>query len=170
MKFSASFYFLASLQATLVLMTTSIPQSSYAPINHQAPKGCPGVGAINWHQDLKHKLVKRDSLSSGTPARALDARVNGLPYGNCPGGGQTDPFIFRTSRAVQLIWNFAGYHVVNQIVGLYQVVQNGPDKVIAISLAASYECPSFTPIEGVRYYIKMWGGHHLSMEWGFRPV
>lgn len=103
MKVSMSTYFLASLMATLVLVTTSLPQSPsgrpdgisnrgvypYDPFHFRPLRRCLGVGALNNHQDLKHKLLKRDSQSPGAPVRALDPRLLVFPCGRLASGGQT---------------------------------------------------------------------------------
>lgn len=107
MNFSTATYYLAALVAILVEVTTSLPRSPLVPrdgrsrrkhhwndpFDYQTAKGCPGVGAIQYHTDVELKLLKRDAQSPESQAAALDPRkAIDLPCDLIIHGGQSDTF------------------------------------------------------------------------------
>lgn len=88
---------LASLMATLVVVTTSLPQLGKTRhphhfFNHQPPKGCLVISSQNYRLDVELKLLKRDSQSPKTHAVALSSRVPPLACGETVGAGQSTTF------------------------------------------------------------------------------
>lgn len=78
MRFSVSTCYLASLVATLVIVTTSLPQLRFG----QNPSGCLRNLAANVQHDIGAGRVKRESQTSETPASALKPqRKSNLPCG-----------------------------------------------------------------------------------------
>lgn len=172
MRFSTSTCFLASLVATLVLMTKSLPQSTSgrpndmskrkhypkASFNFYLPKGCIGVPARHHRPRIGGKLVKRDSQSSGTPARALVPRFpHPLPCGAVRVGGLTDTFRFIAPGLVTFSWNFGLASLTDQVIRLMRVIPDGPDIPIASALALKFEYHYITVSQNFDYYIQVEG-------------
>lgn len=180
MHFSAAAFYLASLMANIVAVTTSIPQPHDVvsrrknhpidPFNYQAPKGCFGIGVTYWSHDLGEIPVKRDAQVLDThDAAALDPRSKPpLACGSFSSGGQSDPFGFPAIRPLMLFWNLGGAGIAGQVVKIMRVVQNGPDEVIRIAPARRYRS-AFTPVAGAIYFIVMGGvrDDNILLTWFF---
>lgn len=178
MRFSTSTCYLASIVASLVQVTTSLPQSPFGPpdgilnrelpINHQSPKNCLQVRATDFLHDVGGKGVRRDSQSSGTLARASEPGHFAFPCGKIQGGGETEPFELATAQTVRLLWNFGDSeaHVFHQLIRIVEVKPNGPDKVVAAAGAYSYHIV-FNPVLGRSYYVLLSGSSQLVMTWFF---
>lgn len=188
MHFSAATCYLASLVATLVVVTTSLPQPPAGPpdvisrrkiypndpFNYQPPKGCLGVGATNYKHDVGGELKERDLQSPETHIGALDLRspamqiVPLLPCGIVVAGGQSDPFGFPDTRSVRLLWNLGGALVSAQVVRIVQVVPNGGDIVVVRAMARCFSYSNFTPVAGRLYYIYLTtAGAARQLTWFF---
>lgn len=131
MRCSATTGYLASLVATFVVVTMSLPQSPAGPsevissrtnrndpFNYQPPKNCPRVGATKYKHDVDSGLKGRDLQSPETHTGALDPRMEIhplLPCGIVPAGGQSDPFGFPDTRTVRLLWNLGGAAVLHSV-------------------------------------------------------
>lgn len=157
MRFSASTYYLASLLATLVLVTTSLPTNEHLsdPFNHHPLKGCHRIGFKKYQTDIGRNLVKRDSQSSGTPARALEPRGKGLLCGQIPSDGQSATFRFVNSIPVKLEWTAGGHYLSSQVIGIKKVNLDGRDLVVE-TFHARQKWYEFKPEAGAYYYI-VWG-------------
>lgn len=181
MPFSAATVYLACLAATLVVVVTSLSQPPGGiswgknhpndPFNHQAPKGCFGIGASPWKHDIGGKLVKRDSQSPETHAASLApwiGRQFPLVCGSFYTPGQSDPFGFPTAANLALFWNVEGVLLEGQLIQIMRVVQNDPDVVVKQTLAR-YVGTQFKPIVGQLYYIAMAGipGENMLLNWFF---
>lgn len=179
MGFLALSCYLASLLATLVLVVTSLPQSPSVPpdgisnqglsnVPFELPRGCPKVGAIDYQHDIGGELVRRDTLSSETPARALDPRRHStLPCGRLHGGGQTNPFTIATSQTLRLVWSFVNALMAHVVVMLMEVSPHGLDLIVGIAAAATIQIIDFRPRRGREYYILMNGSPQILMRWCF---
>lgn len=180
MKVSASIYFLAALIATLMLVTTSLPQSPSGTPNGISNKGFP----MDYHpkppktclwqpaRRSQHDVVgrrKRDSQPSGTLARTLEPRSIELPCGMVWGGGQSVPFTFPISDSIHMMWSFEGEQVRREFIRILRVIPDGPDIVVARALARRQMILGFRPREGARYYIQMTGAVGITLLWFFRP-
>lgn len=167
MHISAAACCLAALVATLVVLTTSLPQSPSRPtegvsrrtrypihpVNDRPPPGCPGVGAINYQEDIELKLMKRVERY--------------LPCGKIDTGGQTDTFEFATTLALDMSWLIAKSHVHREI-RLMQVNPHGPDIVVRLVGARDRHLFNFVPVKGAKYYITLSGLFAVQMAWYFR--
>lgn len=182
MYISTATFYLASVMATFVVLTTSFPQSPSSPsdgiprrkpvpngpFDYQPPNGCPGVGAIKYQTDVELKFMKRDSRSPETHAAALDPRMpDDLPCGIVGSGGQSDTFRFTTSRPVWLLWTFGGAAIKSQVVRIMQVNPRGRDIVAAVALARDFNIGIWEPLTGAQYYVQVSRGPHFEMTWFF---
>lgn len=162
MRFSASTYYFASFVATLVLVTTLLPQPTSNIENSgkhpffQLPKGCPGVG------------------SSVTTARALDrlTPLDHLPCGVVWSGAATDTFSFSTSRTVKLLWRFEGGFVIQKLIRIMEINPTlnlyGKDRVVAAAPAYRFQLTGFNAVKGRKYYLVLSGQPpDLNMTWFF---
>lgn len=169
MRISASICFLASVVATLVLVTTSLPQSSRDLFSHMRPKGCKRIGYTKYQHDVDElNLVKRDPQLSGI--HALEARVPPLPCGAVVGGGQSH--FFRLARSVshlQLVWAAAatGVEFTTQIIRIYLVNPKGPDTVVEKISASDFHSLYFRPLKDGLYYLTLTGLPDVLMRFYF---
>lgn len=181
MRFSAVTCCLASVVATLVVVTTSLPESPSGrpddiswgtrhPLDrtHHRPIRCLRIGAKNQQQDVELKPVKRDSHSPGTHAVALDPRKSiEPPCGRCLGGDQTITFGFATNRPLKLVWNFDGNWIGLWWVYLMQVNPHGRDILVRLIAGAELRVDNFVPVNDVRYYVRVTGQFARAMTWHF---
>lgn len=113
MHFSVTTCYIASLVATLVAITASLPQSPSGPPDgisrrealkrypdidipqlENPPRACDRVGSTTYHIDIEN-VDKRDSLSPETNAVTLDLRSRRLfrsPYSDIVSDRQSDTF------------------------------------------------------------------------------
>lgn len=110
MIFPVFICYLASLVATLVLVSTSLSQSPADPLDglvaRGGPEGCVQVqaqGSINYR-----RLKKVAKLQQSIVSRALDRQLDHLPCGDVRAGEKTEPFRFAGvgSRALKLQWKY----------------------------------------------------------------
>lgn len=179
MRFSAPICYLASLMATLVLVTTSLPQppshppdgiSNRSPRDHPSPfklpEGCIRIGADGFQHDIWHKLVKRDSQSSRTPARVVEPRQINLPCGIIRGGGQSHTMQFQTHQILTLRWKFTSPVSTEDIVRLMVDNTETGGQIVRLRRAARRHL-FFTPDVGHSYYIQVLGTPLLVITWYF---
>ncbi|MCJ1395260.1 hypothetical protein MMC18_008144, partial [Xylographa bjoerkii] len=124
---------------TLVVVTTSFPQSPpdsdnavfsergrFAPPNWAAPKDCKRIGAHNCHDELRHKLVKRNSQLPQNDTAALELRSLVLyPCGNLIDGWQSDGFAFLTAVPVIMEWTI-GFGIEAFVGETVRIMQHNP--------------------------------------------
>ncbi|MCJ1461904.1 hypothetical protein MMC07_000503 [Pseudocyphellaria aurata] len=182
MKVLASIYSLAAIVATLVLVTTCLPQPTAGTVNDvsladlnvdsdsdsQPPKTCLWQPGSRSQHDLMG-LKKRDSQPSGMSAPTLEPRMYGLPCGRLWAGGQSTAFQFLSFEPIHLLWTMSirpGRHFVR----IMMVVENGADKVVARALARKAMILAFTPRPDAKYYVQVTGSTTLALLWWFRPL
>ncbi|MCJ1467050.1 hypothetical protein MMC07_005672 [Pseudocyphellaria aurata] len=179
MHFFPAICYLASLVATLVVVTTSLPQSpsgpleivsrrsrqNFHPLSH-LPRGCPRISARPDQKDIDETKVIQGTAQP-LHRRALVPRRTALPCGNLAGGGQSDPFVFPTRHPLRLLWNFGNLAIGHQIVQIMQVNPSGPDFISHQAMAREFGFSGFTPVEGVFYYIRLSGQAAVEMTWFF---
>lgn len=148
MHFSAATCCLASLVATLVEFTSSLPQSPSGsldgilssrkgpaedPLYHQPPVHCFRVGAI-YHQLDIGQVVERDSQPPETHAGVDPRSSPHLPCGMVVPGEPSNQFVFKTARTLRLFWEFEGVALRTQLVSIVQVDPQGVDRTVAVIL------------------------------------
>lgn len=169
MRLSACTCYLASLMATLVLVTMSLPQSPSGPpdpiakrilpinpVTFSPHRGCLTVRAITHRFDVE-----------GSRNKAVLATKSLLPCGILMGRGQTGLFRFATTRTVRLRYSFGGTQVSNQYIIIVEFNPKGGDPYVKFALADYYELTGFTPKAEKSYYIKFYGAPPLTMSWFF---
>lgn len=179
MKFIVTICSLTSLVATLVVITTSLPQSPSSPPNSIFSRGlppppppprrpgpppvwvprkdCPGLGASKYEVDFRHKLVKRNSESEEIHAGVLDPRYYpGPPCGLINGDVESNYFSFLNTGYFMLYWQFAGAVLANQFVIIMRVNNDRPDTAMKGTRAFTrIQYLHFFAYAGQRYYIRL---------------
>lgn len=97
--------------------------------------------------------MKRDSHSSGTPARALEPRQKiRFPCGIIRGGGQSSVFEFGNIQTLRFRWSFGETELNGERVKIKVVNPKGKDRLIKDPRVQDVGIV-FIPRLGVPYYI-----------------
>lgn len=167
MRFSASAFYLVSLVATLVLVTTSnhfvLPKPGGRSKKIQ---DCQFVRASRSKHDvgIQEHIVRPDSSKT---SRDLDPRTTEpLPCGNIEAGGQTETFKFPFTQTLNLLWYF-GQTAGSQWVAIFEVNPGGRDRVVAEASAHKMQITGFKAVKGFQYYLILTEMSNVFMEWHF---
>lgn len=185
---------LASVVATFVVVTTSLPQSASSPPDgilssrqipitygndlfyYQTPKDYFGIGATNYEHDVEGRLGKWDSQSPGTHAGASDLARRGDPIFICEpplacgiivANGQSDTFGFPNIQKYRLLWNLGGAEYRGRLVKIMEVVPQGRDIVVLSALARYFSYSGFKPAANKLCYIRLSGRGQIRLTWFF---
>lgn len=162
--FAPTCYLASALVATLVLVTTSLPQSPSGPpdtaISKRAfpdpvPIVCLRVGSLDHQIDIGNK--RRPAPLLGYLGRGWRLA---LPCGQFPAGGQSAPFIFplhATSAPLRLHWNFGDPHVIDRVIKIIEVKPSAADLVLLTVPVEIYRFSGFNVVGGSSYYIQLSG-------------
>ena len=183
MRFTTALGYLTSLIATLVVVTSSLPQPPFGSGNDLSSKGNPlppgrepppNCPRSNAHPTtLQNSDAVTQALKSPkTHSKALEPRQNPLPCGVTDAGYESQRFTFRTNSWVRLRWHVVGNLPLSWEVMLVKRIRLDPNRGhidIGYAHLRDTQTIPFAPVLNRSYYLLPLG-NNFEVAWWFEPV